>query len=60
MEKNKFTISISGSKKEATEKVNALAVLASRLSAETLTAFAKLVKSDPAKVEFAKHYLGIE
>jgi hypothetical protein len=59
MEKHKFTISIAGSKKEATEKINALAVLASKLSAATLAGFAKIVKEDPAKVEFAKHYLGI-
>ncbi|MBL4862832.1 MAG: hypothetical protein JKY09_07445 [Crocinitomicaceae bacterium] len=60
MEKHKFTISISGSKKEATEKINALAVLAAHLSASTIKGFAKIVKTDPAKIEFAKHYLGIE
>lgn len=59
MEKHKFTISITGSKKEATDKINALAVLASKLSAETLIGFAKVVKEDPSKIEFAKHYLGI-
>lgn len=59
MEKHKFTISISGSKKQAAEKINGLAVLAAHLSAETISALAKVVKSDPAKVEFAKHYLGI-
>ncbi|MBL4625142.1 MAG: hypothetical protein JKY42_08395 [Flavobacteriales bacterium] len=60
MEKHKFTITISGSKKEATEKINALAVLASHLSASTIKGFADVVKSDPAKIEFAKHYLGIK
>ncbi len=59
MEKHKFSISISGSKKEATAKINGLAVLASKLSAETITALAKLVKTNPAQVEAAKHYLGI-
>lgn len=59
MEKHKFSISISGSKKDATEKINGLAILASKLSADTITALAKLVKSDPAKVEAAKHYLGV-
>jgi hypothetical protein len=59
MDKHKFSISISGSKKEATEKINGLAILASKLSADTITALAKLVKSDPAKVEAAKHYLGV-
>ena len=60
MEKYKFTISITGSQKEATEKVNAVAVLTSHLSADTFTALAKLVKNDPAKVEIAKQYLGIK
>ena len=60
MEKYKFNISITGSQKEATEKVNAVAVLASYLSADTLTALAKLVKEDPNKVELAKQYLGIK
>ena len=60
METHTFTISIKGSKKEATEKINAIALLASKLSAATLEGFAKVVQSDPAKVEFAKHYLGIE
>lgn len=59
MDKHKFSISISGSKEKATEKIKGLAVLASHLSAETITALAKLVKEDPAKVEFAKDYLGI-
>lgn len=60
MEKHKFTISISGSKKEATEKISALAVLAAHLSASTIKGFAEVVKNDPAKIEFAKHYLGLE
>ena len=59
MEKHKFTISIQGSKKEATDKINALAVLAGKLSAKTLKGFAKVVKEDPSKIEFAKNYLGI-
>jgi hypothetical protein len=59
MEKHKFTISISGGQEEATKKINAVAVLASHLSAETLVALAKLVKEDPNKVELAKQYLGI-
>ena len=50
MEKHKFSISISGSKKEATEKINGLAVLASKLSADTITALAKLVKN--MQIEF--------
>ncbi len=59
METHKFTLSLTGDKQTATDKVHALAQLASHLSAETLTALAKLVKEDPAKVQLAKHYLGI-
>lgn len=59
MEKHKFTLSLSGSKEDATQKVNALAVLASKLSTETLLALAKVVKEDPGKVEMAKQFLGV-
>lgn len=59
MDKHTFKISISGSKKDAMDKVNALVVLASKLSPKTLKALAKLVKEDPAKVELAKSYLGL-
>lgn len=59
MEKHKFTISISGSKQEATQKVNGLAVLAAHLSTDTIKALAHLVKTDPAKVEMAKRFLGV-
>jgi len=60
MEKHRFTISISGNKQEATQKVHALAVLGSKLSSETLAALAKVVKEDPAKVELAKQFLGVK
>ena len=60
MKKHKYTIGITtDSKKEAEKKIKALVVLAQHLSEETLTALAKVVKQDPEKVEFAKHYLGI-
>lgn len=59
MEKFKFTITISGSKKEATEKINGLAVLAAHLSTDTIKALAHLVKNDPQKVEMAKSFLGV-
>ena len=59
MEKHKFTISITGSKKEATEKINALAILASKLSSKTLKGYAKVVKEDPSKKKKKKNYLGI-
>jgi hypothetical protein len=60
MKKHKFSISISGTQTEATQKVNALAVLAGHLSAETLTALAKVVKEEPSKIALAKQYLGIK
>lgn len=59
MEKHKFNISIKGNKTEATDKINALAVLASKLSSDTLKGLAKVVKEDPAKVALAKRYLGL-
>lgn len=59
MEKHSFTITISGDLKSSTEKANALAVLASHLSAETLKALAHVVKTDPDKVALAKKFLGV-
>ncbi len=59
MEKHKFNVSISGGKKEATIKANAVAVLASYLDAKTLKALADVVKNDPAKVALAKQFLGL-
>ena len=59
MDKHSFKISIGGSEKEATEKANAIAVLASYLDAKTLKALAKVVKTDPEKVALAKQFLGI-
>ncbi|MCH2216325.1 MAG: hypothetical protein MK086_14255 [Flavobacteriales bacterium] len=58
MEKHKFTIAIGGEKKEATEKANAVATLASYLDAKTLRALAHVVKTDPKKVAIAKSFLG--
>lgn len=45
--------------KEATEKVAALAVLASNLTAKELTKLAHIVKNDPVKTAMAKKYLGV-
>ncbi len=59
MNKYKFSITISGSKQEASDKVNALAVLAAHLSTDTLKALAHVVKTDPAKVKLAKQFLGV-
>ncbi len=60
MEKHKFSISISGTQKEATEKAKAVAELATYLSAQTLTALARVVKTDPSKVALAKKFLGVD
>lgn len=61
MEKHTFKITIKGeSIQEAAKKVKALAVLASHLSANAIETFAKVVQADPAKVQFAKDFLGIK
>jgi hypothetical protein len=45
--------------KEAAEKVAALAILASNLTAKELTKLAHVVKHDPLKLAMAKKYLGV-
>jgi hypothetical protein len=45
--------------REATEKMAALVVLASRLSAKELTRLAHIVQHDPIKTALAKKYLGV-
>jgi hypothetical protein len=60
MSKHKFVVTIEGTQVEATQKANGIAVLASHLSAETITALAHLVKTDPQKVELAKRFLGVK
>jgi hypothetical protein len=45
--------------KEATEKVAALAILASNLTAKELTKLAYVVQNDPLKTAMAKKYLGV-
>lgn len=59
MEKYSFKITIKGDKETATKKAKAVATLSSHLSEETLTALAKVVKTDPEKVELAKQFLGV-
>jgi len=54
-----FKLKINGDKQAATIKANALVTLAKYLDAETLKAFAKVVKTDPQKVALAKGFLGI-
>ncbi|MGV3609634.1 MAG: hypothetical protein ACO1N0_01710 [Fluviicola sp.] len=60
MDKHVFKITISGTQKEASEKAQGLADLASHLSTETIKALAHLVKTDPAKVALAKQFLGVK
>ena len=45
--------------KEADEKIAALAILASHLTAKELTKLAHIVKTDPVKTALAKKYLGV-
>lgn len=45
--------------KEANEKITALAILATHLSAKELTRLAHIVKNDPVKTALAKKYLGV-
>ncbi len=59
MSKYKFTITISGTEQEATEKARGIAVIASHLDAKTITALAKVIQTDPSKVALAKGFLGI-
>lgn len=47
------------SEKEATAKMQALTVLASKLSEKELTKLAHIVKTDPVKTAMAKKYLGV-
>jgi hypothetical protein len=44
---------------EATEKMKALTVLASKLSANELSGLANVVKNDPIKTAIAKKYMGL-
>ncbi|MBD3638161.1 MAG: hypothetical protein HUJ25_12485 [Crocinitomicaceae bacterium] len=57
--KHKFSITISGDKKEATTKAQALGTLAAYLDAKTLAALADVAKNDPDKVALAKQFLGL-
>jgi len=59
MDKHSFKISISGSQEAATQKAKAIGTLAAYLDAKTLTALAKVVKTDPDKVKLAKQFLGV-
>jgi hypothetical protein len=60
MPKCKFEMTIeSPSEVEATKKMQALTVLAGKLSEKELTKLAHIVKHDPVKTALAKKYLGV-
>lgn len=58
MSKHTFRITVTGSLESAQSKAKALATIAS-LDAQTLTALARVVKTDPGKVALAKKFLGV-
>lgn len=60
MEKYKYELAIAASSEsEADVKIQALSVLASRLSARELEKLAYIVKNDPVKTALAKKALGV-
>jgi hypothetical protein len=60
MKEYNYNIRIPASlEKEADEKIAALAILASHLTAKELTKLAHIVKTDPIKTALAKKYLGV-
>jgi hypothetical protein len=60
MPKYQYEITLEAvSEYEATEKMKALTVLASKLSEKELSRLAHIVKHDPVKTTLAKKYLGV-
>lgn len=60
MKEHNYNIRITAvQEKEADEKIAALAILASCLTAKELTKLAHIVKTDPVKTALAKKYLGV-
>ena len=60
MAKYKYEIKIESSTEEESDiKMNALSILASRLSAKELDKLAHIVKNDPVKLSLAKKALGV-
>jgi hypothetical protein len=60
MKEHNYNIRIQAAQeKEADEKIAALAILASQLTAKELTKLAHIVKTDPVKTALAKKYLGV-
>lgn len=54
----KFTLE-EKSEQDADEKIEALSVLAKKLSVKELSKLAHVVKTDPLKTALAKKYLGV-
>lgn len=60
MKKFKYSISIDAKlETDADEKMKALIILASKLTAKELVGLANIVKNDPIKTALAKKYLGV-
>jgi hypothetical protein len=60
MKKFHYDISIEAkSETEADAKMNALTILASKLSEKELSKLAHVIKHDPIKTALAKKYLGV-
>ncbi|HMT75211.1 MAG TPA: hypothetical protein PKA77_14150 [Chitinophagaceae bacterium] len=60
MKKYQYDISIEASgENEADTKMQALVILAQKLSAKELARLAHIVKHDPVKTALAKKYLGV-
>jgi len=58
MSKHKFTITIEGSKDEATRKIKAIVKIASKLTTQQAEAFAKVAKNEPEKIALAMSFIG--
>jgi hypothetical protein len=60
MKKYQYEISIEAkSESEADAKMNALTILAGKLSEKELSKLAHVIKHDPVKTALAKKYLGV-
>ena len=60
MSRHSYTINIEAkNEKEAEAKMQALTILASRLSEKELSKLAHVIKNDPVKTTLAKRYLGV-
>lgn len=58
MEKHKFTITVNGSKTDATKKIKALAKIIAKLTVKEAEVIAHVVENDPSKIALAMQFLG--